>query len=155
MNKRNTYGMENVRITSQHRCCYVGNRKVEYFDVIADTKRFGKNEIMFQGSWKECLAYLEENGIDYVGECLKRNRGQDVQVGVRMYRIEGETETHLLLRSRDGWEVKLRKDCWKPVGPDSFRISTDSITWRNSDHQFDSGYSLKEYSLKMMNARAW
>lgn len=153
--KRNVYGMENVRITSQRRYCYVGNRKVEFFDVIADTKRFGKQAIMCQGPWQQCLDYLEENGIDYVGECLKRNRQQDIQVGVRMYRIEGETDAHFLLKSRDYYEAKLRKDGWRPIAPDSFRIPAEAITWRHSNTPFDSGYSKKDYTIRLMNARAW
>ena len=38
--------MKNVRIKSQNRYCFVGDRRVEYFDVIADSDRFGYNEIL-------------------------------------------------------------------------------------------------------------
>ena len=60
--------MENIRIKKQDRSSYVNGRRYEYFDVIADSERFGKNEIMCQGTFSDCLRYLNENNIDYFEE---------------------------------------------------------------------------------------
>ena len=51
--------MNNVRIKSQNRCCWIGNKRYEYYDVVADTERFGANAIMCQGTWEDCLCYLQ------------------------------------------------------------------------------------------------
>ena len=134
--------MNNIRIKSQGRFCVVGNRKYEYFDVIADSERFGKNAIMCQGTWADCLRYLEENGADYLRECMKRNRGRDIQVSFRMYKISGETEEGLALVSRDGFDRVLRFADMEPVAPDTFKIQRD-LFGRNAA------------TVKLMDARAW
>lgn len=134
--------MKNVRIESQGRFCVVGSRKYEYYNVIADSERFGKNAIMCQGTWADCLRYLEEHGIDYISECMKRNRGSDVQVSFRMYRITGETDEGLELRSRDGFDRFLKFSDMKPIAPNTFKIPRD-LFGRNAA------------TVKLMNARAW
>lgn len=134
--------MENIRIKSQNRYCYVGNRKVEFFDVIADTERFGKNEIMCQGTFKDCIAYLERNGIDYLAECLKRNRGADIQVSFRMYKIVEVKEDGLHLESRDYFDRMLHFADMEPVAPNTFKIKRDL-------------FGKNAATVKMMEARAW
>lgn len=58
--------MESIRIRKQGRGCFNGSRRVEFYEVIADTKRFGKAAIMFQGDHAGCLKYLKDNGVEYV-----------------------------------------------------------------------------------------
>lgn len=134
--------MENIRIESQGNFCFVGGRKVEYFNVIADSERFGKNEIMCQGTWADCLRYLEARGIDYLRECLKRNRKTDIQVSFRMYKITGETGDGLELRSRDGFDRFLKFSDMKPIAPNTFKIPRDL-------------FGSNAATVKLMNARAW
>ena len=134
--------MENIRIVSQNRFCYVGGRKHEYFDVVADTERFGKNAIMCQGTFNECIAYLERNGVNYLAECVKRNHGRDIQVSFRMYKVLVETESGFLLRSRDGFEKLLRFSDMTPIAPNTFKIAHD-LFGRNAA------------TVKMGEARTW
>lgn len=134
--------MYNIRIESQGRFCVVGNRKYEYFDVIADSERFGKNAIMCQGTWDDCLRYLEEHGIDYISECMKRNRGRDVQVSFRMYKIKCETEDGLKLESRDGFDRFLKFSDMTPTAPNTFKIPRDL-------------FGSNAATVKLMTARAW
>lgn len=51
--------MENAKITN----LWYGNRIKTHFIVIADTNRFGKNEIMYEGTLAGCVAYLHQHGI--------------------------------------------------------------------------------------------
>lgn len=134
--------MTNARIKSQNRFCFVGNKKYEYYDVIADSERFGKNEIMFQGTFEQCISYLEQNGINYTEECIKRNRKTDIQVSFRMYRVLEQTEEMFVLKSRDGFERKLPFSDLKPIAPFTFKIKKD-LFGRNAA------------TVKMMEARAW
>ena len=134
--------MTNVRIKSQNRSCVVGRKRYEYFDVIADTERFGKNGIMFQGTFKECLGYLRRNGIDYLTECVNRNGKRDVQVSFRMYRVVEKTEDGMVLLSRDGFERNLFFKDMTPVAPNTFKIPKDL---------FGDGTA----TVKLMDARAW
>lgn len=57
--------MENIRIESQERKGYNGRKYIEFFNVIADTERFGENEIMFQGTFNDCVEYLKREGYNY------------------------------------------------------------------------------------------
>ena len=134
--------MKNIRIKSQGRACYVGSKKYEYFDVIADSERFGENEIMCQGTFDECLAYLERNGIDYTSECVKLNRGRDIQVSFRMYRITEETADGFKLRSRDGFDRTLLFADMTPTAPNTFKIKRDL-------------FGKNAATVKLMDARAW
>lgn len=134
--------MTNVRIKSQNRSCYVSGKRYEYYDVIADSERFGKNEIMCQGTWADCLRYLKEHGVDYLSECMKRNRRTDIQVSFRMYKITGETEEGLKLESRDGFDRFLKFSDMTPTAPNTFRIPKD-LFGRNAA------------TVKLMEARAW
>ena len=43
------YNMTNIRIEGEE----------TYWKVIADTKRFGKNEIMFEGTFDNCFDYVK------------------------------------------------------------------------------------------------
>lgn len=134
--------MKNVRIESQDRFCFVGGRNYEYFDVIADSERFGKNAIMCQGTFAECIAYLERCGVDYLSECIKRNRGRDIQVSFRMYSVIGEDESGLLLKSRDGFKRTLLFSDMIPIAPNTFKIERDL-------------FGKNAATVKMMTARAW
>ena len=134
--------MENIRIKAQGRSCYVNNRRYDFFDVVADSERFGKNAIMCQGTWADCLRYLDERGIDYTAECVKRNRGRDIQVSFRMYKITGETEDGFSLVSRDGFDRVLKFDDMQPIAPETFKIKRDL-------------FGKNAATVKMMDARAW
>lgn len=134
--------MENIRIKAQGRSCYVSGRTYEFFDVIADSERFGKNAIMCQGTFADCIAYLERAGVDYLAECVKRNRGADIQVSFRMYTITGKTAEGLELRSRDGFARFLRFADMQPIAPETFKIPRDL-------------FGKNAATVKMMTARAW
>ena len=61
----NCYGMTNCKITN----LWCGIRYKQSFFVIADTKRFGKGEIMYQGTLSGCESYLYKNGINSYKAC--------------------------------------------------------------------------------------
>ena len=44
------------------------NKTTDYIVVVADTERFGKNEVMFEGNtWNQCFNYIKrELGIERV-----------------------------------------------------------------------------------------
>ncbi|MBO7205320.1 MAG: hypothetical protein J6V08_02755 [Candidatus Methanomethylophilaceae archaeon] len=134
--------MENIRIKKQDRSSYVNGRRYEYFDVIADSERFGKNEIMCQGTFSDCLRYLNENNIDYFEECWKRNRNRDIQVSIRMYRITGRVENGVGLLDREGFKKLLNVSNLEPIAPETFRLSPGLC-------------GEKSVTVKMMDARAW
>lgn len=134
--------MKNIRIKSQNRFCYVGSRKYEYFDVLADSERFGENAIMCQGTFPECIAYLERCGVDYFEECYKRNRGRDVQVSFRMYEITGRNGDQIIVKGRDGFYDVIDSKTLYPVAPFTFKMSPGV-------------HGEKTSTVKMMTARAW
>lgn len=51
--------MKNVKITN----LWMGNRCRTHYFVIADTERFGDNEIMYEGPLAGCIAYVHRFGI--------------------------------------------------------------------------------------------
>ena len=54
---KNVYGMENVTIEATNNNTYA---------VYADTKRFGKHEMMFESfSVEECLLWAKDNGFEF------------------------------------------------------------------------------------------
>ena len=134
--------MENIRIKSQGRASYVNGRKYEYFDVIADSERFGKNAIMCQGTFADCLRYLSENDINYFEECWKRNHGSDIQISFRMYRITGRVENGVGLMDREGFKGLLNVSKLEPIAPNTFRLTPGL-------------HGEKSVTVKMMDARAW
>lgn len=134
--------MKNVRIKSQGRFCCVGNKRYDYYNVVADSERFGANAIMCQGTFSDCLKYLNNNGIDYLAECIKQNRGRDIQVSFRMYRVKEETDEGLRLISRDGFERFLKFSDMAPTAPNTFRIQKDL-------------FGKNAATVKLMDARAW
>ena len=58
--------MKNVTIEK------VNNGFIEYYCVVADTKRFGEGEVMFQGRLEECKKYIKSFGIK-LSECKNYN----------------------------------------------------------------------------------
>lgn len=134
--------MENIRINPQGRACYVGNRRFEFFDVVADSERFGKNAIMCQGTFSDCLAYLGRCGISYFEECWKRNRGRDVQVSFRMYTVTGRSGDHLILKDREGFTYLMEVSDLTPCAPNTFKLSPGMRGEKVS-------------TVKMMEARTW
>ena len=56
--------MTNCKITN----LWQGNRANHLF-VIADSERFGKNEIMYEGTLAGCVAYLHRYGIKSYKAC--------------------------------------------------------------------------------------
>lgn len=50
--------MTNVKITN----LWYG-RRVNHLMVIADTRRFGPNEILYEGTLQGCLNYIHRHGI--------------------------------------------------------------------------------------------
>lgn len=48
--------MENIRIER------VNNGIIIYFTVVADSERFGKDEIMYEGTLEECKRYIKGAG---------------------------------------------------------------------------------------------
>lgn len=50
----------------------VNNGCIEYYCVVADTKRFGKSAVMFQGTLLECKNYIKKFGIKLY-ECKNYN----------------------------------------------------------------------------------
>ena len=64
VNRINCYGMTNCKITN----LWQGIRYRSFF-VIADTKRFGESEIMYQGTFGGCESYLYKNGINSYKAC--------------------------------------------------------------------------------------
>lgn len=55
--------MENIKIERHND---------NYFCVTADTKRFGKNAVMFQGTFEECKRYIKKHGIK-LSNCANYN----------------------------------------------------------------------------------
>lgn len=51
--------MENVKISNT----WYGNRIRIHLIVVADSERFGKNTIMYEGSLDGCIRYLRRHGI--------------------------------------------------------------------------------------------
>ena len=105
-------------------------------------RSFGKNAIMCQGTLGDCIAYLERNGVSYFEECWKRNRGRDVQVSFRMYRVEGRNGDNLILRDREGFAFLLAVSDLAPSAPNTFKLSPGMRGEKVS-------------TVKLMDARAW
>jgi len=120
--------MENIRVKAQGRKVWNGSRAVELYDVIADTERFGANEIMYQGDFDGCMDYLKREGYDYTRAAFdqdeRRHGGRwDIQIANTMWRVAERYETLLYLKSRDGREKQLSIRELSPVAPDTFRLS--------------------------------
>ena len=134
--------MKNIRIKSQSRFCYVSGKKYEYFDVIADSERFGTNAIMCQGTFTECISYLQRCGVDYFEECYKRNRDRDIQISFRMYEIIDRNGDQITIKGRDGFYDAINIKTLRPVSPFVFKMSPGV-------------HGEKTSTVKMMTARAW
>lgn len=134
--------MENIRIESQGRKGYNGRKYIEFFNVIADTERFGKNGIMFQGAFNECVEYLEREGYNYQNESLKSNGKEDVQIANRMFRVESFDGENLCLVGRDGWKVTIKTKDMIPIAPNRFHLSWSPTKGSNS-------------TLKLGNEKIW
>lgn len=134
--------MENIRIESQGRKGYNGRKYIEFFNVIADTERFGENEIMFQGTFDDCVEYLKREGYNYQNEALKSNGKEDIQIANRMFRVESFKEETLYLVGRDGWEVTIKTKEMIPIAPNRFHLSWSPARGFNS-------------TLKLGNEKTW
>ena len=58
--------MENIKIES------VDNGSIKYFTVVADTERFGINEIMYEGTLEGCKKYIKNAGYKLM-DCVNYN----------------------------------------------------------------------------------
>lgn len=157
--------MENIRIEAQvsyeykqmfgqlhtikhNRFCYDGKKKVELFNVVADSERFGENEIMYQGPFKDCVAYLAREGYDYKAIVLEQNRGRDIQITHRMFRIISQVGAVLHLQGRAGQEMDISTDDLIPVAPYTFRLPENPF----ASPMYRKGSTA---SVKIGPARAW
>jgi len=52
--------MKNIKITN----LWYGNRTKTHYMVIADSQRFGDNEIMYEGTLSGCILWLRRKGIN-------------------------------------------------------------------------------------------
>lgn len=115
--------MRNIRIVSQKRGCYNGKKWVEFFEVLADSERFGIQAVMYQGDFVGCVDYLKRHGIDYTSYTLERtaSRGKDVQIGNRMFRVVEVGADYLLLKARDIFDERpLSTATLQPIAPETF-----------------------------------
>lgn len=133
--------MKNIKIESQGRKGYNG-RYIEFFNVIADTERFGKNEIMFQGTFDDCVKYLKREGYNYQNEALKSNGKEDVQIANRMFRVESFDEENLCLVGRNGQRVTVKTKEMIPIAPNRFHLSWPTSRGNNG-------------TLKLGNEKTW
>lgn len=115
--------MNNIRIVSQKRGCYNGRKWVEFFEVLADSERFGVQAVMYQGDFNGCVDYLKRHGIDYTAYTLEQtaSRGKDVQIGNRMFRVVEVGKGCLLLKARDYIDERpLSTATLQPIAPETF-----------------------------------
>lgn len=120
--------MRNIRIVSQGRGCYNGKKWVEFFEVLADSERFGMQAVMYQGDFAGCVDYLKRHGIDYTAYTLERtaSRGKDVQIGNRMFRVVEVGADYLLLKARDFLDERpLSTATLHPIAPETFTASRE------------------------------
>lgn len=120
--------MENIRVKAQGRKVWNGSRAVELYDVIADTERFGANEIMYQGDFDGCIAYLKREGYDYTRVAFDQDERKhgghwDIQIANSMWRVTDRNGDLLCIKSRDGFEKQLSIWELSPVAPETFRLS--------------------------------
>lgn len=134
--------MENIKIVSQGRKCYNGRKYVEFFNVIADTERFGKAEIMFQGTFEDCVKYLEREGYSYQRAALVANGKSDVQIANRMFRVDSFDADGMHLTGRDGWSLTVNLEEMKPISPNCFRLPWSPAKGTTS-------------TMKLGDARTW
>lgn len=124
--------MQNARIQSQNRGCHNGKKFVEFFEVIADTERFGRNEIMYQGDFKGCVKYLADNGVTYDAEyCFTTGRRDSFQAGNQMYHRAGITDDKALVgysRSDYGLAASFWLDQIAIIGPMTGRVKLGKKT---------------------------
>ena len=118
--------MNNIRIKAQGRTVWNGHKAVELYNVLADSDRFGKDAIMYQGDFDGCVAYIKRDGYDYTREAFEAEK-RDVQIANTMWRIIDRDETLLYLRARDGREKTLSIKKLVPVAPDTFTL--DDARW--------------------------
>ena len=58
--------MKNIKIER------INNGSITYYTVVADSARFGKNEIMYEGTLAECKKYIKAFGYRLM-DCVNYN----------------------------------------------------------------------------------
>lgn len=129
-------GMKNIKIVSQHRKCFNGKKTVEFFNVIADHPRYGKSEIVYQADFDSCVEWLDALGYDYKQIVLKQNRGCDIQIANRMFKIKEHTTDALVLIGRDGRMFTLRLEDMYADAPLTFFLPWSPVKGNTSHVKF-------------------
>lgn len=148
--------MQNIRIESQKRTVKIGRKTVEYFNVIADTERFGKDEILCQGTFEQCIEWLKSQGYDYTKAALEQNRGRDIQVKNSMFKITAHNGNELSLEGRTPYYSHYTIDITNlvPVAPNVFKLTVNPF-YRLYKLEWREWAKTRPVTVKLGSAKAW